>query len=92
MGRVVCSRKIRYRLIEFGLSISRSTLPVLEEKDEKDIAASLVNEYASLWDPSIERRLVREIDLFLIPIMWVGYGLVYYDKVSLFCSLWFTSH
>ena len=40
-------------------------------------------EYAQPWDKSVERRVVRKIDLFLIPFMWVGYGLVYYDKAIL---------
>lgn len=39
-------------------------------------------EYAQPWDKEVERRVVRKIDLALIPLMWVGYGLVYYDKVS----------
>jgi hypothetical protein len=49
--------------------------------DSRDIAASVVPEYAQSWDKAVERRVVRKIDLFLIPFMWVGYGLVYYDKV-----------
>jgi MFS family permease len=50
---------------------------------EKDIAASVVPEFAQPWDKQVERRLVRKIDLIIIPFMWFGYGLVYYDKVSL---------
>jgi MFS family permease len=34
-------------------------------------------------DASITARAVRKIDLFLIPAMTVGYGLVYYDKAIL---------
>jgi hypothetical protein len=30
----------------------------------------------------VERGLVRKIDMILMPFMWIGYGLVYYDKVS----------
>ena len=52
------------------------------DKGEKDIAASVVPEYAQPWDKQVERRVVRKIDLTLIPLMWIGYGLVYYDKVS----------
>ncbi len=57
-------------------------LTTLSAVDEKDIAASLVPEYAQPWDREVERRVVRKIDLALLPLMWVGYGLVYYDKVS----------
>lgn len=49
--------------------------------DSKDVAASIVPDYAQPWDKAVERRVVRKIDLFLIPFMWIGYGLVYYDKV-----------
>lgn len=49
---------------------------------DKDIAASVVPEYAQPWDKEVERRVVRKIDCALIPLMWIGYGLVYYDKVS----------
>ncbi|KAK5208725.1 hypothetical protein LTR99_001243 [Exophiala xenobiotica] len=50
---------------------------------EKDIAASVVPEFAQPWDKQVERRLVRKIDLIIIPFMWFGYGLVYYDKAIL---------
>ena len=50
---------------------------------DKDIAASVVPEYAQPWNKQVERRVVRKIDLILIPIMWIGYGLVYYDKAIL---------
>ncbi|KAL9608645.1 MAG: hypothetical protein Q9167_006546 [Letrouitia subvulpina] len=50
---------------------------------EKDIAAAIVPENAQEIDPVAERRVLRKIDLFLIPLMWVGYGLVYYDKAIL---------
>ncbi|EXJ57108.1 hypothetical protein A1O7_07452 [Cladophialophora yegresii CBS 114405] len=51
--------------------------------NEKDIAASVVPEYAQPWDKQVERRVVRKIDFALIPLMWMGYGLVYYDKAIL---------
>lgn len=31
-------------------------------------------EYAQGYDPGVERRLVRKIDLILISFMWIGYG------------------
>ncbi|KAJ5403840.1 MFS general substrate transporter [Penicillium cosmopolitanum] len=31
-------------------------------------------------DPEIEKKVLRKIDLFLMPAMVIGYGLVYYDK------------
>ena len=50
----------------------------------KDLAATIVPEHAQDVDAAAERRVLRKLDLFLIPWMWVGYGFVYYDKV---CSL-----
>lgn len=49
----------------------------------KDVAAGIVPDYALQIDRTLERRVVRKIDLFLIPFMWIGYGLVYYDKVTI---------
>ena len=48
---------------------------------EKDLAATIVPEYAQRLDLFAERRVLRKIDLYLIPWMWIGYGFVYYDKV-----------
>ncbi|KAG8531338.1 uncharacterized protein KY384_002967 [Bacidia gigantensis] len=56
------------------------------ESFEKDVAATIVPEHAQEVDAVAERRVVRKIDLFLIPWMWIGYGFVYYDKVSLRAS------
>ncbi|KAK7188245.1 allantoate transport protein [Paraphaeosphaeria sporulosa] len=50
---------------------------------DKDVAIKLVGEHAQEIDPEIEKRVLRKIDLFLIPAMIVGYGLVYYDKAIL---------
>ena len=47
---------------------------------DKDIAATIVPEHALDVDPVVERRVLRKIDWFLIPLMWIGYGFVYYDK------------
>ena len=62
--------------------------------DEKDLAATIVPEHAQDIHPADERRVVRKIDLFLIPWMWIGYGFVYYDKViaSLPVSIIYTFH
>lgn len=54
---------------------------------EKDIAAAIVPEHAQEIDPVAEGRVLRKIDMFLIPLMWIGYGLVYYDKVTSCSSL-----
>ncbi|KAJ3961159.1 hypothetical protein N0V92_002133 [Colletotrichum tropicale] len=42
-----------------------------------------VGDHAQVVDPEIEARVVRKIDLFLMPAMVIGYGLVYYDKAIL---------
>lgn len=48
---------------------------------DKDLAAAIVPDHAQEIDSRVERRVLRKIDLVLIPWMWIGYGLVYYDKV-----------
>lgn len=52
------------------------------ESSGKDLAAAIVPERAQGFDRAAERRVVRRIDRVLIPWMWLGYGFVYYDKVS----------
>jgi len=47
----------------------------------QDIAIAIVGEHRQNIDPAIEAQVVRKIDLFLVPAMFIGYGLVYYDKV-----------
>lgn len=49
--------------------------------EDQDIAIAIVGEHRHAIDPAEEARVVRKIDLFLVPAMIVGYGLVYYDKV-----------
>ncbi|KAK1545869.1 allantoate permease [Colletotrichum paranaense] len=42
-----------------------------------------IGEEALAIDLVIERRVLQKIDLFLMPAMVIGYGLVYYDKAIL---------
>lgn len=35
------------------------------------------------WDPEEERKLVKKIDRKLVPLMFITYGLVYYDKAMI---------
>jgi len=49
---------------------------------EDDLAAAIVPDHAQQLDPQIQRQVLRKIDLYLIPFMWIGYGFVYYDKVG----------
>ncbi len=59
-------------------------VPQIQDVDrDKDIAIGVVGEHRHAIDPAVEARVVRKIDLFLIPTMILGYGLVYYDKVSI---------
>ncbi|RDW63209.1 putative MFS transporter [Aspergillus mulundensis] len=51
--------------------------------DEKAIAIDALGEEARPIDPEVERRVLRKIDMFLMPAMVIGYGLVYYDKAIL---------
>jgi len=48
---------------------------------DKDVAIAMVGEHRHAIDPAVEARVVRKIDWFLVPAMFCGYGLVYYDKV-----------
>lgn len=48
---------------------------------DKDIASGIVPDHAHELDEATESKVVRKIDLYLIPWMWLGYGFVYYDKV-----------
>ncbi|TEY42311.1 hypothetical protein BOTCAL_0395g00050 [Botryotinia calthae] len=50
---------------------------------DKDIAIAVVGEHRHEIDPAVEARVVRKIDRFLVPAMFIGYGLVYYDKAIL---------
>ncbi|WZH42358.1 major facilitator superfamily domain-containing protein [Fusarium acuminatum] len=49
----------------------------------KDEAIAIVGEEQHAIDPIVAARAVRKIDMFLIPAMIIGYGLVYYDKAIL---------
>ncbi|KAL4887244.1 major facilitator superfamily domain-containing protein [Aspergillus karnatakaensis] len=58
----------------------------VHDVDEKAVIAGGVEalgEEARPIDPEVERRVLRKIDLFLMPAMVIGYGLVYYDKAIL---------
>lgn len=48
-----------------------------------DDAIAMVGEHRQIIDPVIAARAVWKIDLFLMPAMIFGYGLVYYDKAIL---------
>ncbi|PKS11283.1 hypothetical protein jhhlp_003045 [Lomentospora prolificans] len=50
---------------------------------DKDEAIAMVGDQQNEIDPAVAARAVRKTDLFLIPAMIVGYGLVYYDKAIL---------
>lgn len=51
------------------------------ESLEKDLAAAIASDHAQEYDGATGHRVLRKIDLYLIPWMWLGYGFVYYDKV-----------
>ncbi|ATY64940.1 allantoate transport [Cordyceps militaris] len=61
-----------------------------------DDALAMVGAHAHAVDPVLAARAVRKIDLYLMPFMILGYGLVYYDKAILgsavlFGMTWATS-
>jgi hypothetical protein len=47
---------------------------------DQDVAIAIVGEQRQEIDPAVEARVVRKIDLILVPAMIVMYGLVYYDS------------
>ncbi|OHE94201.1 allantoate permease [Colletotrichum orchidophilum] len=60
-------------------------IPRADEKYAPDQSFNLeaIGEEALAIDPVMEKRVLRKIDLFLMPAMVIGYGLVYYDKAIL---------
>ncbi|THC91017.1 hypothetical protein EYZ11_009525 [Aspergillus tanneri] len=50
---------------------------------EKDAALAVVSDEAQEFDPAVEKRVMRKIDLFFMPAMLIGYGFVYWDKAIL---------
>ncbi len=64
-------------------SLRESEFHLGTDSFEKDLAATIVPEEAQAFDIEIEQRVLRKIDLWLIPWMWIGYGFVYYDKVCI---------
>lgn len=52
-------------------------------EEDQDDALAVVGPTPHALDPVVTARVVRKIDLFLMPLMVVGYGLVYCDKAIL---------
>lgn len=72
--------------VGYTAASAKPDLPLYHEESsvesfEKDLAAGIVSDRAQVFDAATEHRVVRKIDLYLIPWMWLGYGFVYYDKV-----------
>ena len=45
---------------------------------EKDAALAVVSDEAQEIDPSVEKRVLRKIDLFFMPAMLIGGRLIYF--------------
>jgi hypothetical protein len=55
---------------------------------DKDVAIGLVGEHARDIDPEVEKRVLRKIDLFLIPAMIVGeFSYLHVRKGSILSSI-----
>ncbi|KAJ5657391.1 uncharacterized protein N7484_001040 [Penicillium longicatenatum] len=50
---------------------------------EKDAALAVVGDVAQDIDPIVAKRVLRKIDLYFMPAMLIGYGIVYWDKAIL---------
>lgn len=68
---------------------TQNVSPLSTDKD-KDIAIAIVGEQRHEIDPAVEARVIRKIDWFLVPAMFIGYGLVYYDKVCTYFLVIYT--
>lgn len=66
-----------------GITESRSSSDHNDsiESFEKDAAAAIVSEHEQEVDHHMQRRVLRKIDLYLMPWMWIGFLLTNYDKV-----------
>jgi hypothetical protein len=80
--------------LETSLSQGQGHEPRVYAQDQDvDQAIAIVGEHGHVIDPAEEAQVVRKIDLFLVPAMIVGYGLVYYDsKLSTGSSLKLNKH
>jgi len=65
-----------------------------DSSDDLDDAAAWVSQTGQDIDPVIEKRVRRKTDLFFMPTFIIGYGLVYYDKVTICFSFmaWQTTY
>jgi hypothetical protein len=61
-----------------------STPQSLEAADSKEMDATKQIEVAGelTWTPEEEAKLVRKIDLFLLPTIWLMYLLSYMDRTK----------
>lgn len=57
---------------EAGVDSPPDGRPSSTTNQDMDMAIKLVGEHAQEIDPQMERRVLRKIDLFLIPAMIVG--------------------
>ncbi|KAK8143179.1 hypothetical protein G3M48_007601 [Beauveria asiatica] len=64
---------------------SATTATVAADTDDAspDDALAVVGLCPHAVDPVLASRVVRKLDLYLVPFMLIGYGLVYYDKAIL---------
>jgi hypothetical protein len=61
-----------------------STPHSLEAADQKEMDTTKQIEIAGelTWTPEEEKKLVRKIDLFLLPTIWLMYLLSYMDRTK----------
>lgn len=57
-------------------SYEKTDLKAMDSKDHVEISEELT------WTPEEEKKLVRKIDTFLLPTIWLMYLLSYMDRTK----------
>lgn len=56
---------------------------VYHETPDNDKAVGTTSVVAAGWDPAAEKKLMRKVDLFILPMMFTFYMLSYLDRVNM---------
>jgi hypothetical protein len=65
------------------IGVQRPAITVVDTTRSNDVRSILPHAEDERWTPAEEKNLVRKIDMKLMPILMITYGLQYYDKVMI---------